>query len=117
MNIITGSNKDQFRKFYNTIEQRRYKILYSYFIDLIPELQIGIILKYYDSLNYKINADIINGKWLIWTTTEDGVKNMLVNHKNVVGSFDSRQEAYNSMFEKLNKTINEEQLSPPRVTS
>ncbi len=104
----TGKNKEQFKKYYDTIEGGNYKILYQNFMAYPFEMQIGVYLAYYDSLDVKV--DITSSS----TEMSDGKLEVfdyeLAGNGEWFGSdyFDSRNEAYKEAFKKANEIVNKE---------
>jgi len=101
--MVTDKNKEQFEKWYFT------KSYYVMFDQLPFEMQIGVYLAYYDSLEgnkYIADYDINMCSWFVWIISKGNRVKMLRNDDDKVLWFKSRKSAEISMLEKANELIN-----------
>jgi hypothetical protein len=99
--LLTGKNKEQFL---NWMLWKRPRIQAKYGISLkdVPfEMQIGVLLAYYDSLEIYIRIDLK----AIYNNKQDWSYFVQSSCKNKRG-FKSRNEAYKEAFKLANKLIN-----------
>ncbi len=96
----TGKNKEQFKKYYDTIEGGNYKILYQNFMAYPFEMQIGVYLAYYDSTKFKITINYNSVVDWYFKIKENKIL------KSSVGNFKTRKEAYKEALKQLNELIN-----------
>ena len=57
--MVTGKNKEQFEKWYYDDQNPKYLFLHEFY-NTDFEMQIGVLLNYYDSLGVYITIDSIN---------------------------------------------------------
>ena len=107
METVTGKNKEKFEDWYRKLvrsKDHRAVRTDNTYIDLFNEwffeMQIGVYLAYYDSLEY----DVTVFKFL--TTYEWSVfSNKSINK----GKCETRNEAYREAFKRANQIINEKE--------
>ena len=96
---MTGKNKEQFKKFYNTISGGNYKVLYQNFMAYPFEMQIGVYLAYYDSIGYRITTNY--NKFVDWYYGIEKDDNIIQSE----GYFKTRNEACEAAIKQLNELI------------
>jgi len=108
--MVIRQNKKQFEKWYNDdfmikMCVESLPVTLSGFYKLKFEMQIGVYLDYYDSINYRID---VKSKW---TENKKG-EPMLIYELFIRGEIQSpwlsRNEAYREVFKEADKIINED---------
>lgn len=103
--MVTGKNKEQFEEWYikefcNDISFMLYSDEIKLFKSLHFEMQLGVYLAYYDSINYRID---VKSKW---TENKKG-EPMLIYEPFIRGGIQSpwlsRNEAYKEAFKQADK--------------
>lgn len=103
----TGKNKEQFEKWFkkNYTEWNLYsKISCIGVYPLTSEMQIGVYLAYYDSIDYVVDVMYIFPFEKFTYEVENKKGNLNLPYKEK--SFETRIEAYKEAFKKVNKLIN-----------
>ena len=96
--MVTDKNERQFKSWYYN-ECLNEEIDYYSFVLLPFEMQIGVYLAYYDSLDLLIGIEYQYGfKWTLLEVNEGQDFHC--------GGFDTRNEAYKEAFKKANDLIN-----------
>lgn len=110
---MTGKNKEQFEKWYenkplidrtNPIRPRLAETFFKYPF----EMQIGVYLAYYDSLEgikFIADYDINKKKWFVWMVANDRVR-MIRDEDNKAIWFDSRKEAQIELLKRADNIQN-----------
>jgi len=96
--MITGKNKERFKKFYETIKGGNYKIPYQNFMAYPFEMKQGVLLAYYRSIGVYIHTDL-DSHWNIDMHSIDF-------HKYYEG-FETFEEALTEAFKQADKLENE----------
>lgn len=99
--MVTGKNKEQFVEFLRESESMVNKVFYHIaFKDLPFEMQIGVFLAYYDSLDFHLSLDFINSKCYEVQLVNSQLDSV------IYYSAKTRNEAYKKAFKQADKLIN-----------
>lgn len=112
--MITGKNKEQFKKWYilkflgyeNLLEVKHE---YNYFNEIDFEMQIGVYLAYYDSLGIYIEAFMFETpKDWNWQIYGDDIMSPLFKmaEGDIIETYNSRNESLKEAFKKADEIIN-----------
>ena len=110
IDMITGKNKEQFDKFRFNNDLRVLIRGIDMFIHQPFEMQIGVYLAYYDSLDgvkYIADYDVNEEKWFIWMVSKDRVR-MIRDDNGKAMWFGTRKEAEIELLKKSNELRNEQ---------
>ena len=100
---MTGKNKKQFEKWYkNRPIIDGLPVTLNGFHKLEFEMQIGVLLAYYDSLGIILNINYDQLGWLINICKKENANLIHLDFN----SIETRNEAYKEAFKKADKLIN-----------
>ena len=113
--MVIRQNKKQFEKWYNDdfmikMCVESLPVTLSGFYKLKFEMQIGVYLAYYDSLDgvkYIADYDVNEEKWFIWMVSKDRVR-MIRDDNGKAMWFGTRKEAEIELLKKSNELRNEQ---------
>lgn len=94
--ILTGKNKEQFKKWYKGLKRiKRTPIRF----EVLPfSMQSGVYLEYLDSVGYVVLIDKVGDTWEVFLLTNK--RELLLDTKT------TRQEALKEAFKKADELIN-----------